>query len=146
MTTAPEDLVNRALDAIGWMGEPVGDLQEGSSPSKVAIRQYDNLRQQLLRAAHWRFARKQTNMLLVEDATIGQEVPGGFNYEYLMPTDCLQVLFVPAQSAQFVQFTTYTATAVTAGMATVTPAEMQGINSDSVGRSRLARSSRFRMA
>lgn len=133
LPTAPEDLANRALDAIGYTGEdmPIGDMNEGTRAARVALRLYEPLRKQLLRAAHWRFARKQTNMLLVQDATIGQPVPGGMNYEYLMPSDCLQVLFVPNQSAQFVQFTTYSATPVTAGTATVTPAQMSGTNSDS---------------
>lgn len=138
LSTAPEDLVNRACDAIGYIGDneaddgqPVGDLQQGTLASRVASRIYSPLRQQLLRAAHWRFARKQTNLLLVEDATIGQPVPGGFNYEYLLPSDCLQVLFVPSQSAQFVAFTTYSSNGVTAGSQTVTPAAMNGTNSDS---------------
>ena len=47
-----------------------------------------------------------------------------------MPTDCQQVLFVPSQPAQFVTFNTYSATAIVAGIATVTPGAMSGTISD----------------
>jgi hypothetical protein len=126
--TFPADLVNRALDYLGV--EAIGDMEEGTVAARAASRQYVPLRQQLLNAAHWDFARKQVTMELVQDATAGQQVPNGFLYEYLMPTDCLQVRFVPQQSAPFVDFYTYSSTPVAVGLATVTPAQMSGTISD----------------
>lgn len=94
------DLMNQALDSIGWP-EMVGDPEEGSSHAQVALRQYWNCRQQLLRAAHWDFAMLQAPMTLLADASgntplVGTVVPFNWLYEYAYPTNCMKMRYVPA--------------------------------------------------
>lgn len=102
------DVINRALDLIGWP-EMVGDPQEGTHQAQVSLRAYRLCRQQLLRAAHWDFARKQAPMLLLADATgntenVGTTVPFNWTYAYAYPNDCMKMRFIPwnweNQSAQ----------------------------------------------
>jgi len=96
-------VVNQSLDMIGWP-EPVGDVQDGSHAANVANRAYRLCRQQLLRAAHWDFCRKQAPMTLLADATgntdgVGTVVPSPWLYEYSYPTDCMKMRFVPQNLA-----------------------------------------------
>jgi hypothetical protein len=110
--TAPEDIVNRALDVLGYVGLPVGDLNEGGTVANAAVRVYQTTRQQLLRAAQWNFARRMTILQLLNDATgqttqaqiaaggpvtVGPGTPGmyGWIYEYAWPVDCLRARWVP---------------------------------------------------
>jgi len=95
----PTDVVNQALDAILWP-TPIGDLQDGTEQAQVALRHYGPCRQQLLRAAHWNFARSEAPMLLLADRTgqtpdVGTLVPGGWTYEYAYPQDAVKARFVP---------------------------------------------------
>lgn len=100
--TIPADIVNRALDAIG-AEHTIGDLQEGTREAGAALRVYGPLMRQLLRAAHWNFARKEARLTLLQDATgqtpnVGTGTPGmgQWRYEYQWPIDGLQARFVPA--------------------------------------------------
>jgi hypothetical protein len=105
--TAAEDIVNRALDSIGYVGVPVGDLQEGSTTASAALRVYQTTRCQLLRAANWGFARRRAQLTLLQDATgqttltnarVGTGTPGQYpwTYMYQWPTDGLRARWVPA--------------------------------------------------
>ncbi len=112
MTTLPADLANRALDAIGHpMGERIGDLRDGGVAS-IFLRHYMPSVQQLLRCAHWNFARAQAPLTLLNDATgaagaaqlqagvpvtVGNGTPGmqPWTYEYAWPVDCLKARYVP---------------------------------------------------
>ena len=95
----PADVSNQALDAIG-LDFTIGDLQEGTKPAQVLLRAYGQCLRQLHRAVHWGFARKQTPMLLLADAT-GQtpntptQVIAPWTYEYAYPNDCMKARFVP---------------------------------------------------
>lgn len=112
MTTLPADLANRALDAIGYpIGERIGDLRDGGVAS-LFLRHYAPAVQQLLRAAHWNFARAQVALTLLNDATgattaaqqaAGQPVTVGtgttgmspWTFEYAWPVDCVKARYVP---------------------------------------------------
>ena len=100
--TAPSDIANRALDAIGSR-VTIGDLNEGTTEAKAAVRVYQNVRKQVLRAANWNFARRQATLTLLQDAT-GQTAGVGTGtvgmrpwlYEYQWPMDGLRARWVPA--------------------------------------------------
>lgn len=96
---SPTAVVNEAFDAAG-LNFVIGDIEEGTRPAQVALRHYNLCRQQLLRTAHWDWARKEAFLQLVADAS-GQTgantlVPGGFIYSYSWPADCMKVRYIPA--------------------------------------------------
>lgn len=110
--TAPEDIVNRALNSIGFVGVPIGDLQEGGTTADACNRIYTPTRQQMLRAANWSFARRMAPLLLLQDATgqttVQQQASGGpvtvgvgtpgmvpWIYEYQWPTDGIRARWLP---------------------------------------------------
>ena len=99
----PTDVANQALDAIG--SETVlGDIEDGTKDAAVCLRAYRECLRQLLRGAHWSFARKQVPMLLLGDSTggtvgVGTSVIAPWIYEYAYPADCLAARFVPFQPA-----------------------------------------------
>jgi hypothetical protein len=100
MAGSPTIVANMVLDAIG-VDEQVGNIEEGSRVANVLLRAYGRCRQDLLRAAPWSFARKQTTMVLLADssgqtANVGTVVPGtSFQYEYRYPADCLRIRYIP---------------------------------------------------
>lgn len=93
------DVVNEALDACGWP-TPIGDPEEGSRAADVARRQWPQCLRQLLRAAHWAFARKMGQLLMLGDQSgqtpgVGNTVINPWLYEYAYPTDCMKARFLP---------------------------------------------------
>jgi hypothetical protein len=78
----------------------IGDLEEGSEPANILLRAYRQCLMQLLRGAHWDFARRQAPMVLLADATgntpnVGTQVVTPWIYEYAYPGDCMKARFVP---------------------------------------------------
>ena len=101
--TLPADVINRSLDMIGRSDIVIGDPSEGTDGAKVALRQYGPCLRQLLRAAHWGFARKQMNLTLLADATnstpnVGTIVVPPWQFEYAYPVDAIKARFVPANN------------------------------------------------
>lgn len=99
----PGDVANQALDAIGAEFQ-IGDLEDGTREANVLNRAYRQCLMQLLRAAHWDFARKQAPLTLLADASgqtqgVGNLVPVPWIYEYSYPTDCLKARFIPWNQA-----------------------------------------------
>lgn len=112
----PADICNRALDSIGHTTDKrIGDLQEGSRESIVLLRHYGAALRQILRAVHWNFARTQSPLTLLNDAT-GQttaaQIAAGQDpvtvgtgtvgqrpwiYEYAWPVNAVKARFVPVQ-------------------------------------------------
>jgi len=105
MTTRNE-IVNRALAAINDT-LPIENAAENSKQAVAARLLYDPTRQQLLRAAHWSFARKTAALTLLKAAPGTPESPDTtatawtpnfpsppWLYEYLVPEDCQQIRFV----------------------------------------------------
>jgi hypothetical protein len=99
MSNLPADVINQALDAIG-SDVIIGEPEEGTREAQVCLRAYGQCIRQLLRSAHWDFARKQAPLQLLADATgqtpnVGNQVPWPWTYEYGYPTDCLKMRFIP---------------------------------------------------
>jgi hypothetical protein len=97
---SPTDVARQALDAIYW-SEQIADIEEGSDMANIILRAWDECQKQLLRAAHWDFARKQQPMQLLADVTgntanVGTVVPYPWLYSYEYPIDCVKARFVPA--------------------------------------------------
>ena len=96
----PADVGQQALDAAG-IDFTIGDLEEGTKPAQVLLRAYGQNLRQLLRAANWNWARRESPLLLLADATgqtpnVGAVVPSGeFIYEYALPIDCMKIRFIP---------------------------------------------------
>lgn len=95
----PADVANQALDAAG-IEFTIGDLEEGTRPAQVMLRSYGQCLRQLLRAAHWDFARVQTPLVLLGDATgntanVGRHVQSPWIYAYQYPIDCMKLRFIP---------------------------------------------------
>lgn len=94
--TAPVDIVNRALSEIGAR-TLISSLAEASPAGAQATLQYNSTRQQVLRAAHWGFARKMvtlTTLGLLTDTPPGSPYP--WLDQYLYPPDCLKFRYVLA--------------------------------------------------
>ena len=102
-TGSSTDIANRVLDALG-MNVTIGDLEDGSREAAVLLRSYQPCLEQLLRAAHWNFARKQAPLLLLGDATgqtvgVGTTVQQPWTYCYAYPTDCVRARYLPLLAA-----------------------------------------------
>lgn len=98
----PTDIANLALDAIG-SDYTLGDIEDGTKHAQVCLRAYPECRTRLLRGAHWLFARKQVDLLLLGDATgqttgVSTAVIKPWVYEYAYPSDGLAVRFIPHRS------------------------------------------------
>lgn len=113
MTLSVEDIVNIALRQIGY-AQTIGDIYEGSAPSRAALDIYTQTRDELLRARDWSFSRRTAELILIK----GPPPPGGYNpaqpwsaanypppnwlYEYAYPADCLKLgAVVPRPGAMF---------------------------------------------
>lgn len=96
----PTAIANQAIDAAG-LDYSLGDIEDGTRQSQVILRHYSECLKQLLRAANWDWARRETPLQMVADAsgqtsTVGSLVPSGFLYSYSYPTNCAKVRFIPA--------------------------------------------------
>lgn len=100
-----EEICNRALDILG-VQNTIGDLQEGTVEARPMLRNYMPALQELLRAAHWNFARRQFPLTLLQDATgqlsdpdlgigTGTTGMGSFRFEYAWPIDCMKARYIP---------------------------------------------------
>jgi hypothetical protein len=101
MAMTPTDVAQESLDKIG-SPVTIGDLEEGTRPAQVLLRAYWQCLRQLLRAAHWNFARAQTPLVLLADATgntpnVGTQVIAPWTYEYQWPIDAMKGRFLPYQ-------------------------------------------------
>ncbi len=102
MANLPTDVANEVLDCIG-VDFTLGDISEGTRPAQVLLRKYSQCRRQMLRAAHWQWARREIPLMLLADITgntpnVGTNVvQAGFIYEYAMPNDYLKAWYVPWQ-------------------------------------------------
>lgn len=102
MPTLPADIVNRSLDALSV--EPIGSFDDGTPVTEAARRAYGPALRQLLRAAHWSFARKMASLALLADAS-GQAIPPvsivvepPWQYAYAWPVDGVQAIWMPWQT------------------------------------------------
>jgi hypothetical protein len=95
--TQPVDIVNRAFDECGV--DEIGDLDDGSEFANAASRVYWPTLRQMLSAAHWNFARRQEDLVLMADisgqASVNTDVPSPWGYMYEWPVDAVHARFVP---------------------------------------------------
>lgn len=99
----PTSVANEALDAVG-SPLTLGDIEDGSDEAAIVLRHYWRCRDDLFRAAHWQFARKQAPLTMLADAggntpNVGTLVlggqPTGYQYEYAYPADAAKLIYVP---------------------------------------------------
>ena len=64
MAYEPTDVAQQALDAAG-IEYTLGNIEDGTRPAQVTLRAYERCLRQLLRAAHWNFARKTVRLTLL---------------------------------------------------------------------------------
>lgn len=98
----PATIVNQAIDMLGEPGKIIGDIADGTPVAETARRNYGQTLRQLLRTAHWDFARKRAKLTLLGDAT-GTTPPLGvstfvecpWSYAYGWPIDGVQGRWMP---------------------------------------------------
>lgn len=98
------DICNLALDEIGARASIVS-FADATPQAKVAARQYDPVRQQLLRAAPWGFSR-QTALLVNEGllSAVPPTSPFPWQAKNTYPLDCLKMHYIlPQPTSQQVQ-------------------------------------------
>lgn len=103
--TSPADVVNLALQRIGYKGR-VGNLYDGSAAANDALDIYAQTRDELLRQNDWGFAERNLVLTLLKQAPAAyipptvwdpaQYPPPGWLFEYGYPGDCLKVRCVKA--------------------------------------------------
>ncbi len=94
MPSSVADICNRALSEIGAQST-IASLDEESQPAVYCKLWYDNIRQGLLRAATWSFARRQ--VVLAELGNLADATsPYPWLYKYQYPSDCLKFRYVLA--------------------------------------------------
>ena len=93
MATSQVALCNLALDTIGARAT-ISALTESSAEAAACARNYDSALEATLQAANWNFARKQTSLSLLRDATQGDTVATPWTYEFAQPSDCLQGRYI----------------------------------------------------
>ena len=121
--SSPSDVLNLTLTRIGYRGDRVGSLYEGSVAAKLCLDIYAQTRDQMLRDGDWGFAERVVNLTLLKSAPAGGYFPPAvwdgnvnppppFFFEYAYPDDCLKVrsiksvpLFVMEWDPQPVVFT-----------------------------------------
>lgn len=102
--TTPADVCNQALDKLGEPSKIIGDINDGTIVAEAARRNYGRLLRQLLRTAHWNFARKQATLTLLGDATGQSSLPvitsvePPWTYAYAWPIDGVQGRWMPYQT------------------------------------------------
>lgn len=85
---APVEVVNKALSLISARAD-VQSFEEVSPQAKAAALWFDDVRDQVLAAAHWGFSRRQVNLALRTEAP---QRP--WAYEYSLPEDCILVRYL----------------------------------------------------
>jgi hypothetical protein len=91
------EICNRALDEIGAR-VIISSLTENTPQGRVAARQYDPTRKQLLRAAPWGFSRK-TDLLVTEGllSNVPPDSPYPWQAKNTYPLDCLKMHYILPQ-------------------------------------------------
>lgn len=79
------DIYNMALSHLG-VGKEVGSLTEKTEEARACNRFYETVRDQVLTAFPWPFARKIAELSLVKEDPTDE-----WDYSYQVPSDCLMV-------------------------------------------------------
>ena len=122
MTTAV-DVANMALMQIGSQSSVSSvTVTDNSAEGNAVCLLYQPMIDNIMRAAHWDFARTQASLTLLRaamgtqenpDGTLYQSPPQPWNYEYRYPADCLKLRFIQplATTVVGIPFTTVDNTA-----------------------------------
>lgn len=113
MSTSQTQICNQALQLVGSRSQ-IESITEGSPEANALLVQWDNVRDQLLRAAHWGFAGKTLTASLLKAAPgtpenptnapavwSSADPPPNWLYEYSYPSDCLLLKTVTPQSNNY---------------------------------------------
>lgn len=104
MATSPVNIYNQALLAIG-QGETIASVTENSRAAVLMSSVYDDVRDEVLRAAHWTCAKAHARLALLAtrntslDWAPGDPAPG-WAYAYSYPSDML----TPRHMADYSRF------------------------------------------
>lgn len=100
--STPARVVNQAADMLGKPGMIIGDIDDGTVVAETARRNYGQGLRQLLRTAHWDWARTRQTLDLLGDATgtntdpsVSTTVEQPWTYAYAWPTDAVQGRWLP---------------------------------------------------
>ncbi len=111
----PADAVNAALIRIGYRRQ-ISDLYDGSDAAQLALSQYGQVRDALMRDGDWGFAQRNVPLVLLKQAPANMTylvpwtnafppLPWKFEYEY--PADMLRLravkptpIFIPSYDPQ----------------------------------------------
>jgi hypothetical protein len=92
----------QALDRLGASEDKaIGDLTDGSRVAETMRRNYGQGLRQLLRTAHWSFARKRAKLTLLGDASglanppVSPHVESPWRYAWAWPIDAVQGRWLP---------------------------------------------------
>lgn len=97
----PATIINQAIDMLGESGKIIGDITDGTPVAEAARRAYGQGLRQLLRTAHWAWARKRGKLTLLGDATgqsalpVINQVECPWSYAYAWPIDAVQGRWLP---------------------------------------------------
>lgn len=93
---------------MGASDQVIGDIQQGTTAARIALRHYMPCLEQLLRGAYWNFGRRQAPLQLLaavpgfqpgvpegDGPVIGTQVIPPWTYEYAWPIDAIAARFVP---------------------------------------------------
>ena len=81
------DVCNRALDKLGHGA--ITSLEDGNKAANLCSRNWELVRDQVLREHPWNFAVKRTNL-----APSSTAPSWGFSYQFPLPSDCLRIIEV----------------------------------------------------
>lgn len=89
MTVSVVSICNRALDLLG--ADPITSLEDGSKSANLCLRNFDSIRDAVLRSYPWNSAMRRAQLPALAEAPAW-----GFSYQYLLPTGpeparCLRV-------------------------------------------------------
>lgn len=98
---SPAVICNQAIDMLGQPGQIMGDIGDGTPVAETARRNYGQALRQLLRTAHWDFARKRARLTLLGDATgsapmgVSTHVECPWSYAWAWPNDGVMGRWLP---------------------------------------------------
>lgn len=94
MATSPVEICNSALARLGT--DRITSLDDDSARARAMNEQYDNTRKSLLRGHPWNFAKKRIQLAQLVDSPLF-----GWDNYYQLPSDCLRVLEIDDDKAEW---------------------------------------------
>ncbi|MGB8276100.1 MAG: hypothetical protein WCF16_12625 [Alphaproteobacteria bacterium] len=92
MTISVVSICNRALDLL--KADPITSLADNSEAARLCARNYEPVRDAVLRAYPWNAAERRVSLAALSDAPAW-----GYARQFQLPVDCLRVLTLENQEA-----------------------------------------------